>query len=99
MGANIPGATSVVPGAYSETRTIQTGVSVPVGNRTPVIIGEGLTEEVLVGSANGKGNDGFDPTYSTTKGSDGRHFLFGKGQTVVAPTVQNRSQLLRMVSH
>ena len=95
MAADIPGGSSVVPGVYSETRTIQTGVSVPVGNRIPVIIGEGLTEEVLVGSANGKGNDGFDPTYTTTKGSDGRHFLFGKGQTAVAPVVQNRSQLLK----
>ena len=95
MAANIPGATSVVPGTYSETRTIQRGVSVPVGVRLAVLIGEGLKEEVLVGSANGKGNDGFDPTYTTTSGSDGRHFLLGKGQSVVAPVVSNRTRLFK----
>jgi len=95
MSANIPGASSVVPGAYSETRTLQNGVSVPVGVRLAVLIGEGLSEEVLVGSANGKGNDGFDPTYTTTKGSDGRHFLLGKGRATVAPVVSNRSRLFK----
>lgn len=95
MAANIPGATSIVPGVVSETRTIQRGVSVPVGNRLSVLIGEGLKEEVLVGSANGNGNDGFDPTYSTTTGSDGRRFLLGKGQSVVAPVVSNRTRLFK----
>ncbi|MCK9567781.1 hypothetical protein M0R72_02375 [Candidatus Pacearchaeota archaeon] len=95
MSANIPGGSSVVPGTYSETRTIQRGVSVPVGNRLAVLIGEGLKEEVLVGSANGKGNDGFDLTYTTTNGSDGRHFLLGKGQSAVAPVVVNRTRLFK----
>jgi hypothetical protein len=92
---NIPNATTVVPGIYDEVRTIQTGVSIPIGVRLGVIIAEGLTEEILVGSANGKGNDGFDPTYSTTRGSDSRHFLLGKGQVVVAPVVPNRSMLFK----
>ena len=95
MAANIPGATSVVPGVYSETRTLQRGVSVPIGVRLAVLMGEGLKEEVLVGAALGDGNDGFNPTYTSTSGSDGRHFLLGLGQDVVAPVVVNRSRLFR----
>jgi hypothetical protein len=93
--ANIPGATSVVPGVYSETKTLQRGVSVPTGSRLALIIGEGLKEETLVGSANGNGNDGFNPTYTSSTGSDGRHFLLGIGQDVVAPVVINRSRLFK----
>lgn len=93
--ANIEGASSVLPGAYSKDQTIQRGVSVPVGLRQAVILGEGLKEEVLVSSANGKGNDGFNSTYTTTKGSDGRHFLLGNGRTTVAPVVQNRTRLFK----
>lgn len=95
MAANIPGASGIVPGVVAVTQTIQQGVSVPVGTRLAVIIGEGLKEEVLVASANGKGNDGLDPTYTTTKGSDGRHFLLGNGQTEVAPVVSNRTLVFK----
>jgi len=95
MAANIPGATSVVPGVYSETRTLQRGVSVPIGVRLAVIMGEGLKEEILVSSANGGGDDGFNSTYTSTSGSDGRHFLLGKGQDVVAPVIINRSRLFK----
>jgi hypothetical protein len=95
MAANIPGGSSVVPGTYSETRTLQRGVSVPAGVRLAVLIGEGLKEEILVGSANGLGNDGFDSTYTTTRGSDGRHFLLGNGQSVVAPVISNRTRLFK----
>lgn len=95
MAANIPGATSVVPGVYSETRTLQRGVSVPIGVRLAVLMGEGLKEEVLVGSANGAGEDGFNSSYTSTTGSDGRHFLLGKGQDVVAPVIINRSRLFK----
>ncbi len=95
MSANIPGASSVMPGVYSETRTLQRGVSVPVGVRLAVLLGEGLKEETLVGSANGLGNDGFDSTYSTTTGADGRHFLLGRGQTTVAPVISNRTRLFK----
>jgi hypothetical protein len=93
--ANVPGASSIVPGVVSETRTIQRGVSVPVGVRLAALIGEGLKEEVLVGSANGKGNDGFDSTYTTTRGANGRRFLLGNGQVVAAPVVGNRSRLFK----
>ena len=95
MASNIPGATSVVPGVFSETRTLQRGVSVPIGLRLAVIMGEGLKEEVLIGSANGNGADGFNSTYTSTTGSDGRHFLLGRGQDVVAPVVVNRSRLFK----
>jgi hypothetical protein len=95
MAANIPGATSVVPGVYSETRTLQRGVSVPIGVRLALIMGEGLKEEILVSSANGGGDDGFNSTYTTTSGSDGRHFLLGKGQDVVAPVIVNRSRIFK----
>lgn len=93
--ANIPGATSVNPGVFSETRTIQRGVSVPTGSRLAVIMGEGLKDEVLVSSANGNGNDGFNSTYTSSTGSDGRHFLLGRGQIVVAPVIENRSRLFK----
>jgi hypothetical protein len=92
---NIPGAASVVPGVYSETQTIQTGVAVPIGTRLGLIIGEGLREEILVNSANGSGNDGFNPQYTSTSGSDGRHFLLGRGQVVVAPVIINRTRLFK----
>ena len=93
--ANIEGANTVVPGTYSTTRTIQRGVSVPIGLRTALIMGEGLKEEVLVGSANGGGNDGWDSTYTSTTGQNGRRFLLGSGQDVVAPVVLNRSRLFK----
>jgi hypothetical protein len=95
MASNIPGASGAGPGVYTEAYTLQQGVSVPVGSRIPVLMGEGLREEVLVGSANGDGNDGFDSTYTTTTGSNGRRFLLGNGQSVVAPVITNRSRLYK----
>src|SRR5690606_23119523 len=95
MAANVPGATSIVPGVVSETRTLQRGVSVPIGARLALLMGEGLKEEVLIGSANGAGDDGFNPTYTSGTGSDGRHFLLGRGQDVVAPVISNRSRLFK----
>lgn len=95
MSANIPGATSAVPGVYSETRTLQRGVSVPVGVRLAAIMGEGLKEEQLIGSAKGDGADGFNSSYTSKTGSDGRHFILGKGASVVAPVIINRSRLFK----
>src|SRR5690606_9074295 len=60
-----------------------------------LLMGEGLKEEVLIGSANGAGDDGFNPTYTSGTGSDGRHFLLGRGQDVVAPVISNRSRLFK----
>lgn len=95
MASNIPGAAGVNPGVYSETRTLQRGVSVPIGLRLAAIIGEGEKEEVLVGSARGAGNDGFNSSFTSATGSDGRHFLLGRGQEVVAPVIVNRSSLFK----
>lgn len=89
--ANIAGATSILPSVVTDVVTQSSGASVPGGLRIASIIGEGARSEVLVSSANGNGNDGFNPAYtSTTSGSDGRHFL-----TLNAPIVSNRSQLFR----
>jgi hypothetical protein len=95
MAANFPGAGNAVPGVYSEVNTLVSGVSVPAGVRLAVIIGEGAREERLIANAVGGGNDGFDPTYSSTTGSDGRHFLLGSGQLSVAPVVENRTRLFK----
>lgn len=95
MASNIPGASGAVPGVYLEAQTIQRGISVPIGSRFGVIIGEGLREEVLVSNANGGGRDGFNSTFTSTKGANGRYFLLGKGTDVVAPVIQNRSVLYR----
>lgn len=94
--ANINGAENVNPGVYSQTNTISSGVSVPIGLRTAVLMGEGLREEVLVSSALGNGNDGFDSSYSsTTTNVTGRHFLLGNSSVVVAPVISNRTRLFR----
>lgn len=89
--ANIPGTGgTVLPGVYDEVVTESTGVSVPGGTRIAAIIGEGLRPEVIVSSAAGKGKDGLNPTYTSTNGSDGRHFKLSR-----FPIVSNRLQLFR----
>jgi hypothetical protein len=90
MVDNIEGGGNLGPGAYSKTETISSGVSVPTNGRIPVIMGEGLSEEIIVGSANGNGNDGFDSTFSTTAGANGRYFLLGN-----YPVITNRSSLYK----
>jgi len=95
MAAQFPGAGNAVPDVYAESITLENGVSVPAGVRLPLIMGEGAREERLVSNANGDGNDGFAPDYSGTTGSDGRHFLLGSGQVVVAPVVENRTRLFK----
>ncbi len=74
MAAIFPGAGNALPGTYSEVVTLPRGAGVPGGVRLAALIGEGLRAERLVSSALGGGSDGFDETYSTTTGSDGRHF-------------------------
>jgi hypothetical protein len=51
-------------------------------------MGEGTRVETLISSAVGGGNDGLDPTCTTTTGSDGRHFVLGN-----VPIVSNRLSL------
>lgn len=90
MGANFPGATGAVPGVYSEVITTSRGVSIPGGLRIAAIMGEGARVERLISSAIGGGNDGLDPTCTTTTGSDGRHF-----KLTYVPIVSNRLVLFK----
>ncbi len=87
---NIPGSTQALPGVYSDVITQSRGVSVPGGSRIAALIGEGSTDETLVVQANGGGNDGLDPTYSSTQGADGRHFQLSN-----FPVVSNRTTLFK----
>jgi hypothetical protein len=88
--ANIPGATNVLPGVFTDVITQSRGVSIPGGSRIAALIGEGSTDETLVAQANGGGNDGLDPTYSSSSGADGRHF-----QTSNFPLISNRTTLFK----
>lgn len=88
--ANIPGATNVLPGVFTDVITQSRGVAIPGGSRIAAIIGEGSTDETLVSQANGGGKDGLDPTYSSTTGADGRHF-----QLKNFPLISNRTTLFK----
>jgi len=88
--ANIQGASSALPGVIVDVVTQSRGASVPGGIRVAAFIGEGARTEVLVSSAAGSGNDGLDSTYTTSSGSDGRHFLLS-----LFPVISNRLRLFR----
>lgn len=88
--ANIPGATNVIPGVFTDVITQSRGVSIPGGSRIAALIGEGSTDETLIAQANGGGNDGLNPSYTSTTGSDGRHF-----QTLNFPVISNRTTLFK----
>lgn len=88
--ANIPGATNVLPGPYTDVVTQSRGVSIPGGSRMAAMIGEGSADETLVSQANGGGNDGLNPDYTSTSGADGRHF-----RTTNFPLISNRTMLFK----
>lgn len=88
--ANIPGASSALPGVIVDVVTQSRGASVPGGIRVSAIIGEGARTEVIVSSAAGGGSDGFNSSYTSTSGSDGRHFKLS-----LFPLVSNRVRLFR----
>lgn len=88
--ANIPGATNILPGVITDVVTQSRGVSIPGGSRIAAIIGEGSTDQTLVSTASGSGRDGFDPTYASTTGADGRHFRISG-----APLVAKRTTLYK----
>ncbi len=90
MGANFPGSTNALPGVFTEVFTDTRGVSVPGGLRLAAIVGEGARVERLVSSAVGGGSDGLDPTYSSTNGSDGRHFALS-----LFPIISNRTTVFK----
>ncbi len=88
--ANIPGATNVLPGVFTDVVTQSRGVSIPGGSRIAAIMGEGAADETLVSQALGGGVDGFNPTYTSVSGADGRHFQLG-----TYPVISNRTQLFK----
>lgn len=88
--ANIPGATNVLPGVFTDVITQSRGVAVPGGSRTAALIGEGSTDETVVSQAQGGGLDGLNPTYTSTTGADGRHF-----QLQNIALVSNRTTLFK----
>lgn len=88
--ADFSGGEGAAPGVYDEVVTNSTGVSVPGGTRNVIILGEGVRVERLVASAVGSGKDGRDPTYTTTTGSDGRHFKLS-----FVPIISNRTVLFK----
>jgi hypothetical protein len=88
--ANIPGATNVLPGVFTDVITQSRGVSVPGGSRIAAMIGEGSTDETIVSQATGGGNDGLNPSYTSTTGRDGRHFQLSN-----FPLVSNRTTLFK----
>ena len=74
--ANIMGTSGFIQsGVYSRVRTLQSGIAIPGGLRTLAIVGLGAAQQTIVFDANGSGQDGLDPTFSTTVGQDGRHYL------------------------
>lgn len=87
---NFPGDNNALPGVYTLVETFSSGLSIPTGVRLAVLMGEGARRETIVASANGSGNDGFDPTYSGPNGADGRHFLVS-----AAPIIENRTTVFK----
>jgi len=91
MSGNIPGSGgSVLPGAFTDVVTQSRGASIPGGVRIAAFIGEGETNEVIVSSAAGSGNDGLDSTYTSSSGADGRHFILSS-----FPVISNRTSLFK----
>lgn len=84
--ANIPGATNVLPGVFTNIVTQSRGVSIPGGTRIAAIMGEGSADETIVAQAVGGGVDGFNSSYTSTTGADGRHFQLSSYPVVSART-------------
>lgn len=88
--ANIPGASNALPGVFTDVVTQSSGVAIPGGSRVTAMIGQGTTSEVLVSQAQGGGLDGLNSTYTSSTGSDGRHFILS-----LFPVVENRSIIFK----
>jgi hypothetical protein len=88
--ANIPGATNVLPGVFTDVITQSRGVSVPGGSRIAAMIGEGSTDETIVSQAVGGGQDGLNSSYTGVTGRDGRHFQLSN-----FPLISNRTTLFK----
>jgi len=94
MAGNFPGAGNAVPSAVVQTESITSGVAVPSGARTSVIMGEGNRDETIINLAVGNGNDGIGSDCTLTGTPDGRHYLLG-GQNAVGPLIENRTRVFR----
>lgn len=88
--ANIPGGGSILPSVITNVSTQSSGVSVPGGIRVAALIGLGSRSEVLITSALGSENDGLNSSYTSSTGSDGRHFILSN-----FPLVSNRATLFK----
>jgi hypothetical protein len=82
--------TRIRPQVVVNQRIRQSATNVNGGTRLPLVIGEGLTEELLVSSAQGGGLDGVNSDYSGTDSPDGRHFQFSQ-----LGLVENRTEVLK----
>lgn len=86
--ANIPGISGFIqPGAFARDRVVTRGVSIPGGLRIVCVMGEGRSEETVVQSAVGGGEDGSSDCSPTGSG-DGRFFKLQS-----APVVSGRTEL------
>jgi hypothetical protein len=88
--ANIPGATNALPGVFTDVITQSSGVAIPGGSRVTAMIGQGTTQQTIISQAIGGGVDGLDPTFTTSTGADGRHFIINN-----APLIQNRTTVFK----
>lgn len=87
---NIPGVLGYSqPDVFSRVRTLQRALSIPGGLRILSIVGEGRREETIIESAQGDGQDGFDPTFTSQSDGYGRFFRLSN-----YPVVTNRTTLL-----
>ena len=88
--ANIPGATNALPGVFTNVITQSSGVAIPGGGRVTAMIGQGTTNETIIAQALGGGQDGLDGYYTSSTGSDGRHFAL-----VNFPLIPNRTTIFK----
>jgi hypothetical protein len=86
--SNIPGLSNPLPGVYTDVVTQSSGVATPGGSRIVAMIGQGSVNETLISQAQGGGNDGLNPSYTSSTGSDGRHF-----QLANFPLIPNRTTI------
>ena len=83
-------STRIRPSVVVNQRVRQSAVTVNGGTRLPLIIGEGVTEELLVASALGGGQDGVDSDFGGSTSPTGRHFELG-----ATDLIANRSSILK----
>ena len=79
MGVNIAGISGAAqPNVFTRVRTKERVNAVSGGSRIVCVMGEGESEEQLIISANGSGNDGENSDFSGSNSPDGRHFQMSR---------------------